>query len=396
MTHEQRALHAEQRSAAVRVGAHLRHELLEPALDGERPQLRERRGQHDALERFEQRLRGALDGFEAHVAREAVRDDDVEIGRQDVRPLRVAREVRQLLLQQGVGLLGELRALRVLLADVEQRRARVLDADDALGVDGGHLAELHEVLGLAVGVRADVAHDDGAHGRRDDGGERGSGDALDAAHDERARRKAGAGGAGGEEALRGTLLHETAAHHDGRVLLLAHRVRGVLRHADDLGAHLRRAALVRRREGLHDVGRAAQDNREALVGGKRLGNAFEHHAGSVVASHGINGDGDLIVRHFETSLLALKSARGFEVPDIAPPRGCDAELVPLGKRTSVREGKRTRGKIRCIKASQCRAVPPFVERRNARKASRRITRGARCAGRLVNARQQYARAWAVR
>ena len=66
--------------------------------------------------------------------------------------------------------------------------------------------------------------------------------------------------------------------------------------------------------------------------------------------------------------------------------------TPSRKHASIREEETRKGKIRCIKASQCRAVPPFAERRNARKASRRIAREARCARRLVNARRQNARA----
>ena len=89
--------------------------------------------------------------------------------------------------------LRELRALRVLLADVEQRGARMLDADNLLRVDRRHLAELYEVLGFAVGVRPDVAHDDGSHGRRDDRGQRRAGDALDATHHQRACGQAGTG-----------------------------------------------------------------------------------------------------------------------------------------------------------------------------------------------------------
>lgn len=66
------------------------------------------------------------------------------------------------------------------------------------------------------------------------------------------------------------------------------------------------------------VGRPAQDDLEGRVGGKRLGDAVEHHAGSIVAPHGIDGNNDLFVRHIENLTLAYRSARGFEVPDIAP------------------------------------------------------------------------------
>ena len=55
-----------------------------------------------------------------------------------------------------MGLQGENRALRRLLADVEKRDTRRLDAEYDRRVRLAHLGELEEVLGLAVGVRADV------------------------------------------------------------------------------------------------------------------------------------------------------------------------------------------------------------------------------------------------
>ena len=128
MPHDAGALDAQKRRAAVRVGAHLALEIREPALERQRAQLGDRGLHHDVLERLEQHLGGALDGLQTHVAGEPVANEHVEVGRQHIAPLGVAGEVGQLLAHQLVRLLRELGALLLLLADIEQRGARLLDA----------------------------------------------------------------------------------------------------------------------------------------------------------------------------------------------------------------------------------------------------------------------------
>ena len=76
----------------------------------------------------------------------------------------------------------------------------------------------------------------------------------------------------------------------------------MLGHADDLGGGARLAPLVRRRERLDDLGRAAQDHGQGRIGGKGVGNALQNHVGRMVAPHGVDGDGYLVVWHSETSL----------------------------------------------------------------------------------------------
>ena len=98
-------------------------------------------------------------------------------------------------------------------------------------------------------------------------------------------------------------LDQTAAHHDGAILLLAHGLRGMLGHLDDLGGNLRAAAGMLRGERLDHVGGTAQDDGKPLVGGKRRRHALEHDLGSVVAAHGIHCDGD-VVCHVDTLSLA--------------------------------------------------------------------------------------------
>ena len=68
--------------------------------------------------------------------------------------------------------------------------------------------------------------------------------------------------------------------------------------SDHLRCGLRNTARMRARERLDDLGRADEENFNARVLSKRLGNPFEHNFGSVVPSHCINGDSNRIsMRH---------------------------------------------------------------------------------------------------
>ena len=95
------------------------------------------------------------------IAGEAVTYDDVVRAVHDVAALGVAREVGHLLLQHRMRLLRELRSLLFFLADVQQRHLGIVHAKDLARVDAGHVGELHEVLGLAVGIGTHVAQHDG-------------------------------------------------------------------------------------------------------------------------------------------------------------------------------------------------------------------------------------------
>ena len=78
----------------------------------------------------------------------------------DVAALDVADEVaargRPALGQQLVGLLDQRVALGGLLADRQQADPGLGDAEAVAGVDRAHLGELHQPLGLALGVGAGV------------------------------------------------------------------------------------------------------------------------------------------------------------------------------------------------------------------------------------------------
>jgi hypothetical protein len=79
------------------------------------------------------------------VARKAVGDDDFREAVVDAVRLDVADEVEVAAAEQLVDLLRQLIALRRLLADVEQRDARVLDARDLFHIERAHLGELDKI-----------------------------------------------------------------------------------------------------------------------------------------------------------------------------------------------------------------------------------------------------------
>ena len=101
-------------------------------------------------------LDDALGDLEGDVPGEAVADDDVGDAGEQVLALDVADEAQGRLLEPVEGLLDEVVALALLLADAHQSDPGVLQADDRLHEDLAHDGELDEVVGLAVGVGPDV------------------------------------------------------------------------------------------------------------------------------------------------------------------------------------------------------------------------------------------------
>ena len=125
-------------------------------------------------------------------------------------------------------------ALALLLADRQERDARLGDAQHALGEDRAHPRVLDEVLGGRVGVRADVEQDhrpaDGDHLD----GERRAVDAGQAAEAQDRGGHPGPGVAGGDDGVGLAAPDQVHGDEDRRVLLLAQGERRVLVHADDL------------------------------------------------------------------------------------------------------------------------------------------------------------------
>ncbi len=182
--------------------------------------------------------------------------------------------------------------LGVLGAVGEERDRGLRHAQRDARVGAPHLGELHQHVGARVGVGAHVG-EDGLASRHawKRAGDRRPLDALNASDVERRRGEDGTGGPGGEEAVRLPCPHAGAAPHDARVPLGAHRVRGMLVHAYDLGRDERAHPLVGRGEGNHHVLVAHDEDAQVPVGLKRLPYALEDDPGLLVSPHGVNADG---------------------------------------------------------------------------------------------------------
>ena len=239
----------------------------------------------------EDEARQALEELDHDVAEHRVADDHVGHLPGQVLALDVADEVE-------VGLVDELGraldpglALALLLPDREQRDARAVHAQHALGEDRAHARVLREVLRGRVGVGADVEQHERPAAGRDLDREAGPVDALQAAEAEDGGRHAGAGVARGHDRVGLALPDEVRGDEDRRVLLLAQGHRRVLVHADDLGrvddADVRGA---RRREALDRGGVADED--DGVVGMRvRVGDGARHDLGrAVVAAHRVDRD----------------------------------------------------------------------------------------------------------
>ena len=202
------AVDAEQHGAAVRVRIEggverqqRRHErvgVLAVGRVGEGGQQCADQGLHPALERLQR-----------DVAGEPVGDGHVEGVGHQVAPLDVADEADpRRLLQQGERLLAQRVALAGLLTDRQQADAGLVDVEALARVHRPHLGELHEPLGLDLGVGAGVDQ----HGRRraghgDRGGDGRALDALDPAHPQQRRGHRGAGVAGRHHRRRPPVAH---------------------------------------------------------------------------------------------------------------------------------------------------------------------------------------------
>src|SRR5438270_547772 len=83
------------------------------------------------------------------------------------------------LVEPGGRVPGQLVALLLLRADVQEADPRPVVLEDVPGEDGAHDAVLEQVLGLGVDVGADVEEDGAAMQRRHDRGDAGPAHALE-------------------------------------------------------------------------------------------------------------------------------------------------------------------------------------------------------------------------
>ena len=230
------AVDTQQRTAAVGFVAAFFLERLERAVGQHRAAQAQRVALDLRLEPLGNGLGGGLDGLEHDVADEAVAQHHIEIAFKQVAAFDIADEMNaRRLFEQLEGLLGECRALFLLLAVGHQPHLRVGDAQHVAREGGAHHRVGHEMLGLGIGVRPGVQNVAKpvlvGNGRRD-------ARAVHSGKGAQFQRGGGHGGtgvAGGNESLGLAFLHHVHRDVDRRLLLAPHGFRAGLGHADGLG-----------------------------------------------------------------------------------------------------------------------------------------------------------------
>src|SRR5262245_32712865 len=175
------AVDAEQRRRAVLLPVDARAQPVERALHEQRAEHGERVLLDLVAHGAAEEARRALGGLQEHVAGEAVGHDDVAGPLAHVAALDRADEVAMPRgLDERQGLLHELVALALLLADRQEPHARVLAVEQVAREAGAHVRELHQPRRLDLGVRAHVEHDRPLAGVGKERGERRARHALEA------------------------------------------------------------------------------------------------------------------------------------------------------------------------------------------------------------------------
>src|SRR6267154_1151922 len=187
------------------------------------------------LQEMNDGIRRAFDRLQRDVADESVTDDHVRFAVENIAPLDVADEVEGCLLEHPPRLARELVSLAVLFADAHQADARRGDPQDLTGIKMSHDRELHQMLGPAVDVGADVEPYGRAGQIGDDGAERGALDPLQNPADHFHRGHDGAGVAGAHHPLSAPFADQKGGHPNRRILLTPEGGDRRFVHADDFG-----------------------------------------------------------------------------------------------------------------------------------------------------------------
>ena len=187
-----------------------------------------------------------------------------------------------------------MRALGILGTVGKQANARSSHAAHHARICRAHLGEANDIARFDIGIGTHV----GEH--REPGAVRdGRGDArtdgpavaillIPKRRDVRGcRRRDGAGGTCGEEAIGLPALHRAAGYNDARFALGHDRLDGVVLHADDIGCDERLNPVVRLRERLYKLLRTARKYDQVVIGRQRGIDAVEDHLGLLVSTHNI-------------------------------------------------------------------------------------------------------------
>ena len=181
-----------------------------------------------------------------------------------------------------MGLERELVALLGLLADREQAHVRLGHAQDLLREDGAHVAELEQVVGSGVRVRAGVEEHRWPAAGRDRDCDRGAMDTPDPAQLEQGRGEHRTGVPRGDDRVRPTLRDEAAGDDERALRLRTDRLGGLLVHAD------RVASLHELEPTRGEVRRPHEDGLDRVGPGEPR--AFDDLRRAAIAAHGVYGD----------------------------------------------------------------------------------------------------------
>jgi hypothetical protein len=279
------AVHAEQgRAAELRV-VHAARDVLEGDRVGTG---------HDLGEHAEDHLADALGGLEHDVADETVGKRHLAAVTEEL--LDVADEVHVRIAQQRGGLLRQLGALGVLLADRHERDARVLLAPHLAVVVRSHHRVLLEMVRAARGVGAAVheQRDPVAVARRHRHRDARASDALQALELHRAGGDGRAGGAGGDDRLGLAFAHQAAGDEDRGVGPLLDRLDRALAHGDRVGsvddAKVVRGAALRLEFGFEALLTADEQDLERALAVRGRQGPGDHLVGSMVPTHRVDRD----------------------------------------------------------------------------------------------------------
>jgi hypothetical protein len=144
-----------------------------------------------------------------------------------------------------VGLAHHRGALLVLFADVQQTDLGTRSADHVAHVDATEEGEVHQLLGGAIDIGAGIEHQHKSLGGREGRGDSGAVNTIVQPQEDRGAGQNGAGVAGRDKSVGLAIPVECQADNQRRIRLLAHRVEGLLGHADDLlGRNDRHASAV--------------------------------------------------------------------------------------------------------------------------------------------------------
>src|SRR5262249_1962327 len=285
------ALDAEKGGTAELAPVHAGPDATDPAPDQQATGLPGQCSRNLVTHGPEDQVRRRLSHLDGNVAHKAVGDHDVRSTGQHLFWLDVADEVDLPIaaLEPGGRSSYLLVPLPLLLAVAQERDGRIGAAEDLLGVDRTHPSELHEEFRAGVDVGAHIQEVGWLASRWQDGPERRSVDAANAALNEKRRRHDGARIARGNPGRDFVVVGQRCAHAYRGVSLRADRLRRVITHFDHLARGDEAQLWMGVEQALNPVGHADHHDLDAQVA-SRFGGAEHDLLRGEVATHAVDRD----------------------------------------------------------------------------------------------------------